>query len=254
MSSLANQHAVVTGATRGIGWAIAQELARLGATLTLMGRDQKLLAERSKTLSNAHTEQVDVSNEAQVKSAFANAIRKNGPIQVLVNNAGAVESAPFNKTSAELWHSMLETNLSSVYFCTQQVLPTMLTTKAGRIINIASTAGLKAYPYVSAYVAAKHGVVGLTRALALETVTSGITVNAICPGFTDTDLITNTANKLSAKTGRSADDVRADYLKSVPMGRMVKPSEVASAAGWLCLPEQAAITGQCITIAAGEMI
>jgi NAD(P)-dependent dehydrogenase (short-subunit alcohol dehydrogenase family) len=173
---------------------------------------------------------------------------------VLVNNAGAAESAPFSRTDVDLLERMLAVNVKGAFLCTQAVLPAMLAAKYGRIVNIASTAGLTGYAYVSAYVAAKHALVGFTRALALETAKSGVTVNAVCPGFTDTDLVARSVQTIAAKTGRSPDEARAELAKTNPMGRLVTPQEVAAAVGFLCLPDAAAVTGQAIVVAGGEVM
>ena len=182
------------------------------------------------------------------------AFARLGAVDILVNNAGAAESAPFAKTGLDMLERMLAVNLKAAFFCTQAVLPGMLAAKAGRIVNIASTAGLTGYPYVSAYVAAKHALVGLTRALALETARSGVTVNAVCPGFTDTDLVARAVETITAKTGRSTEAARAELAKTNPMGRLVTPQEVASAVAYLCLPGAGAVTGQAIVVAGGEVM
>jgi len=256
---LAGQHAVVTGGGTGIGAASALALARLGAHLTLMGRREEVLtgqaqAIREAVVGSAVTAQpVDVAEASKVATAFAEAQRAQ-PITILVNNAGAAESAPFEKTGLDLLERMLAINLKAAFLCTQAVLPAMLGAKYGRIINIASTAGLTGYAYVTAYVAAKHALVGLTRALALETAKRGVTVNAVCPGFTDTDLVARSVETIVAKTGRSADAARAELAKTNPMGRLVTPDEVASAVAYLALPSASAITGQAIVIAGGEVM
>lgn len=252
---LGGQHAVVTGGGRGIGAAIAHELARLGADITLMGRSIATLEGHSAALLREHGRAVevvavDVSDSASVTRAFSVA----RPATILVNNAGAAFSAPFLSTPPEQWQRMLEVNLHGPVRCTAAVLPAMLETGYGRIVNVASTAGLKGYAYVSAYVAAKHALVGLTRALALETARSGVTVNAVCPGFTETDLLAESVATIVATTGRSPDDARAALTRSNPQGRLIAPEEVAQAVGWLCLPESAAITGQSVVVAGGEVM
>mgnify|MGYP001444409684 CR=1 FL=1 len=200
---LSGQHALVTGATRGIGAAIASTLARLGADLTLVGRDADGLNERAGEISGthgvkAHIEIIDITDEDTVGAGFASAAAANGPVSILVNNAGAGKSAPFHKMDRDLWDFMLTINLTGTFVCTQAALPAMLEASYGRIINVASTAGLTGYGYVSAYCAAKHGVVGLTKSLALETVTKGITVNAVCPGYVDTEIVTRNATAIAA--------------------------------------------------------
>ncbi len=177
----------------------------------------------------------------------------SGPITLLVNNAGQAESAPFAKTSLELWQRMLAVNLTGSFLCAQAALPDMLQAGWGRIVNIASTAGLKGYAYVAAYSAAKHGVIGLTRSLALEVAKKGITVNAVCPGYTDTDILRDSIANVVAKTGRSADDARAEFAAGNPQGRIVQPHEVADAVRWLCGDGASSITGQSISVSGGEV-
>ena len=256
---LLGQHAVVTGATRGIGAAIAETLGRLGADLTLIGRDRDGLDQRAGEIASAsavkvHVETADVSDFGIVGAAFTTAAAANGPISILVNNAGTGKSAPFHKMDKDLWDFMIGVNLTGTFICTQAALGGMLEAGYGRIINVASTAGLTGYGYVSAYCAAKHGVVGLTRSLALETATKGITVNAVCPGYTETDLVRDTIDNIVSKTGRSEEDARAELAASNPQGRLVQPWEVAETVAWLALPASSAITGQAIPIAGGEVM
>lgn len=252
-------HAVVTGGGRGIGAAITRRLAAMGAAVSLMGRTEVPLRALADELSEAHRQRfaavpVDVTDEARVEAAFAEARAALGPVAVLVNNAGAADSVPFSKMEPARWDAMLDVNLTSAYRCTRCALPDMTAAGWGRIVNIASTAGVTGYPYVTAYCAAKHGLVGLTRALALEVVKSGITVNAVCPGYTDTDLVAGSVETLVGKTGRSAEELRAGFERQSPLGRMLRPEEVASAVAWLCHPEQAAVTGQRLIISGGEVL
>jgi NAD(P)-dependent dehydrogenase (short-subunit alcohol dehydrogenase family) len=255
MPSLTGQHAVVTGAAQGIGAAIARALAAQGARLTLMGRRLDALQALAAELpGGAVAVAVDVSDEAMVHAAFADARAAHGPISLLVNNAGQAEAAPFGKTSLALWQRLIAVNLTGTFLCTHQALPDMLAARSGRIINIASTAGQRGYAYVSAYVAAKHGVVGLTRALALEVAKKGITVNAVCPGYTETEILTASIAKVVATTGRSEAEARAEFEKSNPQGRIVQPVEVAAAVLWLCSDGAGAVTGQCISVSGGEVM
>jgi NAD(P)-dependent dehydrogenase (short-subunit alcohol dehydrogenase family) len=256
---LAGKHAIVTGASRGIGSAIARELARLGATLTLMAREKRPLEEFASQLQKqfgvtAATQSCDVGDEKSVAQAFAAAQKQNSSTYILINNAGEAEGASFADTGRELWDRMLAVNLTGTYLCARQVLPKMLEAKAGRIINIASTAGLKGYSHVAAYCAAKHGVVGLTRALAIETAKQGITVNAVCPSYTDTPMTDANVEKLAASLGRSQDEARKLMTRTIPRGSLITPEEVANAVAWLCSPQASAITGQTIAVAGGEVM
>ncbi|MFN3392486.1 MAG: SDR family NAD(P)-dependent oxidoreductase [Meiothermus ruber] len=255
MKPLAGKHAVVTGGGRGIGAAIATALAGAGARLTLLGRSRaQLEAQARKLATEVHVETCDVTDPAQVQQAFEGASRALGNVDILVNNAGQAESRPFGKTDLRLWRTMIEVNLTGTFLCTQAALPGMLAAGWGRIVNIASTAGLRGYPYVSAYCAAKHGVIGLTRALALELARKNITVNAVCPGFTQTELLEASLAAIVQKTGRSAAEARAELVRHNPQGRLVEPEEVAQAVLWLCLPGSAALTGQAIAVAGGEVM
>ena len=255
VATLKKRHALVTGAAGGIGAAIARRLADEGATLTLLGRHRVALQRLVESLPGAHGVAVaDVTDAQQIADAFAQAREQRGPITVLVNNAGAAESAPFVKTSLEQWQRMMAVNLTGTFICSQAVLPDMLAAGQGRIVNVASTAGLKGYAYVSAYVAAKHGVVGLTRALALEVAIRCITVNVVCPGYTETDIPRESIANVISKTGRSEAEARAEFAKANPQGRLVQPAEVADAVGWLCSDAAAAINGQTISVSGGEVM
>ncbi|ADD28866.1 SDR family NAD(P)-dependent oxidoreductase [Meiothermus ruber] len=255
MKPLAGKHAVVTGGGRGIGAAIATALAGAGVRLTLLGRSRaQLEAQARKLATEVHVETCDVTDPAQVQQAFEGASHALGKVDILVNNAGQAESRPFGKTDLRLWRTMLEVNLTGTFLCTQAALPGMLAAGWGRIVNIASTAGLRGYPYVSAYCAAKHGVIGLTRALALELARKNITVNAVCPGFTQTELLEASLAAIVQKTGRSPTEARAELVRHNPQGRLVEPEEVAQAVLWLCMPGSAALTGQAIAVAGGEVM
>jgi 3-hydroxybutyrate dehydrogenase len=251
---LDGQHAVVTGGGRGIGAAIASALADAGAMITLMGRSEAALQEKASGLPMARAVACDISDEATVAAAFAEAAGAFGPVTILINNAGAAESAPFVRTSLELFRRMLEINLIGTFLCSRAVLPDMLEARFGRIVNVASVAGLKGAAYVSAYCAAKHGVVGLTRALAVETATKGITVNAVCPSYTDTAMARRAIANIVERTGRSAAEAEAELVRKNPQGRLIRPEEVAATVLWLCAPGTGAITGQAIAVAGGEVM
>ena len=256
-NALHNRHTVVTGGGSGIGAAVASAMAEHGVHLTLMGRNRARLNEQAQRLAAqcaVQAVEVDVAVPESVADAFDNATQRFGPVSILVNNAGQVTSTPFVKSDVDLWQRMLGVNLTGTWLCTQAAVPGMLDAGWGRVVNVSSTAGLVGYRYVSAYCAAKHGVVGLTRALALELATKGITVNAVCPGFTETDIVRDAIANIAAKTGRSESEARAEVTRSNPQGRLVQPEEVANAVMWLCLPGSEAITGQSIAIAGGEVM
>ena len=246
---LEEQHAVVTGGSRGIGAAIARALGERGAKVTIMSRSVANDLDADVTAIAC-----DVTDAASISNAFAQATKLNGMVDVLVNNAGAAEGAPFAKMTRDIWDRMISVNLTSTYACCAEVIPAMLTAKKGRIINIASTAGLRGYKTMTAYCAAKHGVVGLTRALALETAKHGITVNAVCPGYTDTDLTDGSVAHLAAVFKVTEDDARAMLVRTIPRGSLITPAEVASAVSWLCAPHASAVTGIALPIAGGEVV
>ena len=245
-------HALITGGGRGIGRAIAAELTRAGATVTVLGRNQSVLQEAVGSGAAHFMAIADVADQAALSAAIAEAAARQ-PIDILVANAGAAESSPFAKSDAALFRRMMDVNFMGVVHAVQVVLPGMRDRRQGRIIAIASTAGLKGYPYVSAYVAAKHAVVGLVRSLALELATTGVTVNAVCPGFTDTDLIASSLDTIMKKTGRSREQAVAELSRHNPQGRLVTPAEVADTVLWLCGAGASAITGQAIAVAGGEI-
>jgi NAD(P)-dependent dehydrogenase (short-subunit alcohol dehydrogenase family) len=256
---LLGRHALVTGGGRGIGAAIASRLAALGADLTLVGRTASTLHAKARRLATDYRREVtiavaDVTDAHAVARAFETARAAHGAPHILVNNAGGAKSAAFLKTDHALWDEMLRINLKSAVLCTEAALPAMLEAGWGRIVNVASTAGLTGYRYVTAYCAAKHALVGFTRSLARELAGKGVTVNAVCPGYTDTDLTADAIANIVTRTGMCADAARAELAKTNPQGRLIEPSEVANAVAWLCLPESGAMTGQAIAVAGGEVM
>jgi len=239
-------HAVVTGGGSGIGAAVAKRLLADGLRVTLMGRSQERLQAQQAALGDVAVQVCDVADEDGVTDAFAAV----GDVDVLVNNAGQVETAPLARTSLELWQRLLTVNLTGTFLCSRAVLPGMLARRNGRIVNIASTAALKGYAYVAAYCAAKHGVLGLTRSLALEVAAKGVTVNAVCPGYTETDIVASAVSNIVAKTGRTPEQALGELAKANPQGRLTQPDEVADTVAWLV--HNAAVNGQAIAVDGGE--
>lgn len=254
---LEGRHAFVTGGGRGIGAAVARALLMHGARVTVCGRDVDMLLKTAGELDQfgqvGHVG-ADIEAAESVMHAFDQARSRFGPVDILVNNAGQAQSAPFLQTDEALWQHMLAVNLTGTFHCTRAALPDMLASGWGRVVNVVSTAGLTGYRYVSAYCAAKHGVIGLTRSLALEVATKGITVNAVCPGYTETDIVREAIANIVAKTGGSEAAARAGLTAGNPQKRLVQPEEVANAVAWLCLPGSDAMNGQALAVAGGEIM
>lgn len=256
---LRGKHAVVTGASRGIGAAIAATLARLGADVTLMSRNEARLREQAAMLTKTYNGKaqavaVDIAQPEQVIAAFARAADQFGPPHILINNAGIATAAPIGKTDLPTWQQVIDVNLTGPFLCIRAIVKELTKGDYGRIVNIASTAGLTGYGYIAAYCAAKHGLIGLTRALARELAHTNVTVNAVCPGYTDTEIVAEAVGNIVAKTGRTPEQALKELTVHNPQGRLVRLEEVAEAVGWLCLPSSASITGQSIVVAGGELM
>ncbi len=253
---LEGHHAIVTGGGRGIGAAIALELAGMGANITLMGRTQSELHEHADAIAKRHRTEVavvgcDVADEGQVFNAFRVARETFGPARVLVNNAGQAEGASLLNTSRALWDRLLAVNLTGTFLCMQQVLPAMIEAGSGRIVNVASVSGLKAWPNIAAYTASKHGVIGLTKVAALEAAKHGVTVNAVCPAYTDTGLADYAVESIM-KSGKTREEAQRMILRTIPRGTLITPEEVATTVGWLCSNAASGVSGEAIVIAGGE--
>ena len=247
------RHVLITGGGTGIGAAIASALGSK-AKLTLIGRKLPPLQAVAAGLEQAQAISCDVTDTDSVTAAFKQATERFGPVDILVNNAGAAPTAPFHKLTSEAWRQVMAVNLDGVFNCTSAALDPMLAQGWGRIINIARTPAQRGYAYVSAYSAAKHGVLGLTRSLALETAKKGVTVNAVCPGYTDTDIIRNSVAQIMEKTGRSETEALSTFTNSNPQGRLIQPEEVAATVQWLCSEQARSITGQAISVSGGEVM
>ena len=253
-TALAGKHALVTGASRGIGAAIARDLAAADLRVTLCARDAQTLERLADELggaAHAFALVTDVTSTEAVRDAFARARERFGPVEVLINNAGQAASAKFTDTDEALWNRLLAVNLTGTYLCSRQAVPDMLSRGFGRIVNIASVAGLRGAAYISAYATSKHAVIGLTRSLALEYAARNITVNAICPGYVETDMVKSAVASIMKKTGRSESEARDTLIATNPHGRLVEPEEVAATVLWLCRPGAESVNGQSIVLSGG---
>jgi NAD(P)-dependent dehydrogenase (short-subunit alcohol dehydrogenase family) len=252
MTDLTGKHAFISGGGTGIGFAAAKALAERGAKLTLAARNFARVEEAASTL-DAHAVSVDVANETSVAAAFDAARARFGPIDILVNNAGVTPSAPLHKMDLSMWNQVLAINLTGTFLCSRAAITDMYDNGWGRIVNVASIAGLQGGAYITAYCASKHGMVGLTRALAKEAAKKNVTVNAVCPGYVDTDIVARAAENISAKTKLSEDEARASLYAGNPQGRLISPEEVASAISWLCSAGAASTNGAALPISGGEV-
>lgn len=253
MTRLEGRHALVTGGSRGIGRAIAAALTRAGATVTVTARQADALNATVAAGDAARWFAADATDPQAVADGATAAAKQHGPIDILVANAGGAESVPFRKADAAHFRRMIDLNLMSVVHAIHAVIDGMAERKSGRIVAVASTAGLKGYPAISGYTAAKHGVIGLVRSLALETARHGITVNAICPSYTETEMIHEDIARAAEKSGKPADDILKGMVRSIPIGRLIKPAEVAASVLFLCSADAAAITGTTLAVAGGEV-
>lgn len=255
---LTGQHAFVTGGGRGIGAAVASELGRLGADLTLAARDVGALETHQRALDETipgavAVQQLDLADPDSAAAAFAGAVAARGAPQILINNAGMAPAQAIDAIDEATWNRTFAVNVTGPMQLMRLAVPAMREAGYGRIVNVASTAALKGYPQVSGYVASKHALLGLTRAVALELARTGITVNAVCPGYTDTDIAAGAIDNLM-KAGKSEAEARKLLSRGNPQGRLVRPDEVAQTVGWLCLPGTTAVTGQAIAVAGGEVM
>ena len=249
MKSLERHHAFVTGGASGIGLAVTKALAAAGARVTIASRNIDRINEVADEIEGVSGVALDVSDPDSIATVFEAA----GPINILVNNSGIAMAAPFHKITLDEWSKIMDVNLRGVFLCMQAALPSMRERDSGRIINIASTAGLKGYAYIAAYAASKHGVIGMTRALALELALTGITVNCVCPGFTDTAMAADAVANITGKTGRSEAEALAELTKNNPQQKLVAPEEVADTVMWLCEDSSRSMNGQAIAVAGGEI-
>lgn len=239
------KNVLITGGGSGIGLETAKRMAADGHRVTVSGRDEKRLAE-----SGFNYVVMDVTDEESVNAGFKSA----GPFDIVVSNAGVAKTAPAMKTTLALWHEMIAVNMTGAFLCAKAALPAMAKNGFGRFVVVASTSAMKAYPYTMAYTSSKHGALGLVRSLAAEFATTGVTCNAVCPGFTDTDIVSASIENIVAKTGRTPAQAIQVFTKDNPMKRLVQPSEVADTISWICSAGAASINGQAIIVDGGELI
>ena len=248
---LTGKHVFITGGGHGIGSACAEALAAHGANLTITGRNTKTLEATAERLPGTEARELDVTDKEAVIRVFAKAVSSVGPVSILVNNSGIAETAPYLRTSADMIRRVMEVNVIGAHVCTQQVLPGMIDAGWGRIVNMSSLAGVSGQPYIAAYAASKHAMIGLTRTLALEVVKKGITVNAVCPAYVETGMVKAGVANIQKLTGMSEEDARGELAKKNPQDRIIEASEVGVTVAWLCLPGSESITGQSIAMAGG---
>ncbi|EIM71835.1 granaticin polyketide ketoreductase [Nitratireductor aquibiodomus RA22] len=248
----ATRHALVTGGGTGVGEAIALSLAEAGIDVTICGRRAEPLEKVAARHERIHALTADVTDEASMQALYEVAEAARGPFDIVIANAGTASSAPAHRTKLEDWNRILDVNMTGAFLSVKPALSPMAKRGSGRIIFVASVAGLKGYAYVAPYVASKHGVIGLMRALSVELVKTGVTVNAICPGYVETEMLEESIERVVEKTGRSHEEARRGFVEANPHGRLIQPEEVAAAALWLVSPAASSVTGQSISISGGE--
>ncbi|WPZ15441.1 SDR family NAD(P)-dependent oxidoreductase [Nitratireductor rhodophyticola] len=247
-----SRHALVTGGGTGVGEAVALALAEAGIDVTICGRRAEPLEKVAARHERIHALTADVTDEASMQALYESAEAARGPFDIVIANAGTASSAPAHRTKLEDWNRILDVNMTGAFLTVKPALSPMAKRGSGRIVFIASVAGLKGYAYVAPYVASKHGVIGLMRALSVELVKTGVTVNAICPGYVETEMLEESIERVVEKTGRSHEEARKGFVEANPHGRLIQPDEVAAAALWLVSPAASSVTGQSISISGGE--
>ncbi len=257
MTALAGRGAVVTGGGRGIGRAIAHALAARGAAVLVSARSEDEIAGVAAALrdtgAEAYAVRCDVTDEGAVERLAAEAAQRLGDVDMLVNNAGAAFAQPLHRLTLQEWRDVMAVNATGPFLCTRAFLPGMVERGRGRVVTVASVAGLSGAPYIAAYAAAKHAAVGFVRAIAAEVAASGVTVNAVCPGYVDTDMTRASIDRIVAKTGRSGEEARAAILERSPQGRLIDPDEVAEAVAFLCTDGARGITGEALVLDGGGL-